>query len=146
MHRIQTPQKIEQHPPLGIVLAHPDLLPDDPLLLFHRLLGEIGRLDKIEQDFQGFLEAVGTGKQIRRTVETGVGVGRRPGFGITGKGVAVLTLEQLVFEIMGESGRHDGRRGVPLAHEGRVDRTVTGGEGRVAGLVAEFWPYVDRKP
>ena len=48
--------QIHKDHPVRVVLDHADLLTDDPLLLVHALLGEIGNGDEGEQDAQVLLE------------------------------------------------------------------------------------------
>ena len=57
-------QESKQSAPFRIVVIHPDLLADNPLLFLHSLLGEIGGLDKIKKNFKGLLKMIRTGKKI----------------------------------------------------------------------------------
>ncbi len=62
MFQVKRIQKVKKDSPLGIVFIHLDFLPDDPLFFLNGLLRKIRGLDKIEQDFQGFINVFRAGK------------------------------------------------------------------------------------
>ena len=90
--------------PAGLVLNHADLLSDDPLLLLHALLGEIGNGDKGQQGFQVFPELVGTLKVVPGDGSTGEGIGGSAGGGEGLQGIApVRGVKHLVLQIVGDA-------------------------------------------
>ena len=128
---IQPLQHIQKHAPCRRIVAHFDLLPDDALLLLHRLLREIRMLHKIQQNVQRRPHIPGTSKQIRRAVKAGECIGGRAGRGIPLERIAVLTFKQLVLQIMRDPRRHGGFLRVVADAEHIVDRSVAGGKHRV---------------
>jgi len=103
---VQTAQHIEEHTPARIVVAHPDLLPDDALFLGDAFRCEVRGLDKGKQDLQGCLEVVGAAEEIAGLVEGGERIGVCAGLGVQVKDIAVLVLEQLVFQEVGDALRN----------------------------------------
>ena len=112
--------------PVRVVLDHADLLADDALLLGHALLGEIGDGDEGQQDLQVLLKVLRGVEVVAGHGVGGEGVGLRAVLGQLLEGVALLGVEHLVLQIVG-----DARRGVqPLAvqAEAGVHAAVPGGE------------------
>ena len=136
LHRVlvvQRPQEVKEGAPARVVVVHPDLLADDPLLLLDRFRGEVGLGDKIQEDFHGLPEVVGAAEKIGGAVEGGVGVGRGAGFGVFGEGVPILALKHLVLQEVGDAGGHLHKVRLLLGLEGGVDGAHLGGEHGVGG-------------
>ena len=133
---VQTAQHVEEYPPAGVVVAHADLLPDNALFLGNAFRREVRRLDKGEQDLQRSLEVVGAAEEIAGLVERGERVGVGTSLGVQVEHIAVLVLEQLVFQEVGDALRHGAvvlvRRGLELG----VDRAVLCAEHGFGGAVA----------
>ncbi len=130
---IQRFQQIEHSPPVGTVVIHPDLLTDDPLLLLHCLLGEIGMGHQFHQHLHGLTEVVGAAEQIGSPVEGGISVGAGACLGVFGESVSILGFEHLVFQKMGDSRRNGDKVILLLCFEGGVNGADFGGKQRVSG-------------
>ncbi len=111
----------------GVVLAHPDLLADDALLLGHALLGKPGLGHKGQQGAQVVLKALDALEVVARHGGGCVGVGVHPLGGHPLEGVSVLGVEHLVLQEVGHSlgGIHPF---AVLPPEAQVHAAVPGGE------------------
>ena len=89
--------------PLGVILDHADLLPDDALLLFHRLLGEVGNGHEGEKDLQILIELLRGGEIVAGDGVGGEGVGLSTVGGQHLQGVALLGVEHLMLEVVGDA-------------------------------------------
>ena len=138
----QTLQHIEQHAAVGLVLAHTDLLTDDALLLLHRLLGEVGVLHELQQNLQAGQDILGGVEHIGGAVKGGVGVGAGAGLRKLTEGVALLALEQLVLQVVGDALGHLLHAAVGGGQH-VVHRAVFGGEHRVDGGSLGLRPHHD---
>ena len=130
---VKAVQQVKGHPPARVVLIHADLLPDDALLLLHRLLGEVGVGHAVQQNLQRLLEFARAGEQVAGLVEAGEGVGGGSGLGVPVKCVAVLALKHLVLQVVGDALRHPNLLSPLLRLEAGVDRAVLGREHGVGG-------------
>ena len=138
---VQSPHHTDVDLPVGVVLHHADLLTDDALLLSHALLGEIGNGHKGQQNFKVFLKVVGGVEIIAGHGVGGKRVGLRAVLRQLLEGVALLGVEHLVLQIVG-----DARRSVqPLAvqAEAGVHAAVSGGEKGVFLGVAGLGHHVN---
>ena len=112
------------------------ILPDNALFLGNAFRREVRRLDKGEQDLQRSLEVVGAAEEIAGLVERGERIGVGTSLGVQVEHIAVLVLEQLVFQKMGDALRYGAvvlvRRGFELG----VDRAVLCAEHGFGGAVA----------
>ena len=138
-HRVYVvdgPQEVKEGAPAGVVVVHPDFLADDALLLLHRLRGEVGAGDEIQEDFQGLPEIAGAAEEIGGAVEGGEGVGGGAGLGVLGEGVSVVALEHLVLQKVGDAGGDLHKILLPLGLKGGVDASHLGGEHGVSGGVS----------
>ena len=80
---------------------------------------------------------VRTRKQIARAVKGGIRIRGSACFGVARKGIAVLTLKQLVFQVMGNAFRHCTDL-LSINPERGVHRAVTGTEHGICGIVFIF--------
>ena len=129
--------------PVGVVLDHADLLADDALLLGNALLGKIGDGHEGQQNLQILLKMVGGVEVVAGHGVGGEGVGLRTVLRQFLKGVALLGVEHLVLQIVG-----DARRGVqPLAVqlEAHVHAAVAGGEEGVLLDIAGLGHHADHQ-
>ena len=123
---IQSAQQVDEHLPVGVVLDHADLLADDPPLLLHALLGEIGDGDEGEQGPKILLKMFCGLKIVAGDGVAGEGVGRGPVGRQLLKGVALLGVEHLVLQIVGHSGR--GIVPGPVQLKAQVHSAIIGGK------------------
>ena len=129
--------------PLGIVLDHADLLPDDALLLLHRLVGKIGYGDEGQQNLQVLIELLRGAEIVTGNGVGGKGIWLRAVFCQLLQRVALGGVEHLVLQIMG-----DARRGVqPLSVqlEFHIHAAVAGGKQSIFPLEAFFRYDADRQ-
>ena len=101
---IESPEQPGVNLPVGVVLDHADFLADDALLLVHALLGEVGDGDEGQQNLQIFVKVVRGVEVVPGHGVGGEGVGLCAVFRQFLKGVALLGVEHLVFQIVGNSG------------------------------------------
>ncbi len=101
---IQALAQAGDEPPVGAVIVHFDLLPDDALLLGDGLLSKVGTAHHAQQHIQAFVQLLGGGKQVAGAVKAGKGIGVGTGLGELCKGIAVLILKHLVFQKMRHTG------------------------------------------
>ena len=97
---VQALTQAGDQPPVGAVVVHLDLLPDDALLLGDGLLGEVGVPHHPQQHIEAFVQLLRGGEEVTGAVKAGKGVGVGPRLRELCKGVAVLILEHLVFQKM----------------------------------------------
>ena len=97
---IHRAKQIEKATPGGVVVIHFNFLTDYALLLLHRLLGEIGMADEVEENVKVFVKSVGAGKEVAGAVKGGVGICRCTRFCKALKGVKLLAFEKLVLKKM----------------------------------------------
>jgi len=126
-HRMEVVERLEQveeDDPVGVVVVHPDLLLDDPLLLRHRLRREPRVVDEADQRLEVLLDLLRGREVVRRLRELRPRVAARAERGEAQAHVALLVLEELVLEEMGDplgdgfAGRAAGGR------QPRVERAV----------------------
>ena len=119
-----------EHPgvdlPVGVVLDHADLLGDDALLLGDALVRKVGNGDKGQEDLQVFVKVAGGIEVVAGHGVGGKGVGLRAVFGQFLEGVALLGVEHLVLQIVGDAG--GGVQPTAVQLEANVHAAVAGGE------------------
>ena len=106
--RMMPVQQLQQTVVVGrarVILAHVDLLPDDPLLLLYRLFGEIGGGDKVQQEAQVLFKQPRAVKIVGRHI----GGGERVGIGAVlrqkrQRVVPVRQVKHLVLQVVGHAG------------------------------------------
>ena len=91
--------------PLGVILDHADLLPDDALLLLHRLFGEVGNGHEGEKDLQILIELLRGGEIVAGDGVGSEGVRLSTVGGQHLQGVALLGVEHLMLEVVGDACR-----------------------------------------
>ena len=122
---IQALAQAGDEPPVGAVIVHLYLLPDDALLFGDGLLGKVGMSHHAQQHVKALVQLFRGRKEIAGAVEGRESVGIRAGLGELCKGIAVLILEHLVLEEMGHTG---GQMHFPLPQpEIPVDGAEAGG-------------------
>ena len=122
---VEGPEHPDVNLPVGVVLDHPDLLADDTLFLGHALLGEPGDGDEGQQNLQVLIEMVRGIKVVPGHGVGGKGVGLRAVFRQLLEGVALLGVEHLVLQVVGDTG---GAQPLAVQGEAGVHASVTGGE------------------
>ena len=141
---VQTAQQVRIDAPVGRVLGHADLLGDDAALFVDALLSKIGNRDKGEQDAQVFLKMLGAVEVIRRHGIAGEGVWLGSVLRKLLQRVAVLGVEHLVLEIVGDAG---GRIVPGIAQlELHVHAAVARGEKGIGAAVAGLWHDGNAQP
>ena len=108
--RIQAAEQCVQQPPVGAVIVHLDLLPDDALLLGDGGLGKPRLADHAQQNVKVFIDPLRGGEEIAGAVIAGKGVGRGTGLGIKIERVALGRLAHLMLQKMRRAG---GQRDLP---------------------------------
>ena len=127
--------------PVGVILDHTDLLADDALLLGNTLIRKIGHRHEGEKDLQILLKMLRRVEIVAGHGVGGEGVGLGAVFRQFLQGVALLGVEHLMLEIVGNA-----RRGIqPLAvqPEPGVHAAVARGEKGVLLGVARLGHYTD---
>ena len=134
---VKRAEQVEEDLPARLVEVHADLLPDDALLLLHRLLGEVGVLDEVEEDLEVLPEVGRAGEQVTGAVEGRVGVGAGAGLREPFEGIQFFTFKKFVFE---EVGRAPGQDLLFPAFDLQrvVDGAVIGPDDRVGGRITGF--------
>ncbi len=119
---IQALAQAGDEPPVGAVIVHLYLLPDDALLFGDGLLGKVGMSHHAQQHVKALVQLFRGRKEVAGAVEGRESVGIRAGLGELCKGIAVLILEHLVLEEMGHTG---GQMHFPLpaGNPGRWNRS-----------------------
>ena len=140
---IQALAQAGDEPPVGAVIIHFDLLPDDALLLGDGLLSKVGTAHHAQQHIQAFVQLLGGGKQVTGAVKAGKGIGVGTGLGELCKGIAVLILKHLVFQKMRHPG---GQVHFPAVHpEIPVDGAKAGGIDDMSAGIARHGPHQHRQ-
>ena len=103
-------------------------------------------MDKIQQNFQRLIEPVCTGEHITGGVVPRVGISVGPHSRKPGKGVAIFTLEQLVFQVMGNAFRDLLGRRLVTALKTVVHGAIAGSENCLSGTAPLFGIQIDRQP
>ena len=131
---VEAAEQCVQQPPVGAVVVHFDLLPDDALLLGNRGLGEPRLADHAQQNVKVLVNFLGRREQVAGAVIAGKGVGRRAGLGVEGEGVALGRLAHFVLQEMRRTG---GQRDLfAVQPERAVDGAEARGVNRVDAAVA----------
>ena len=136
---IQPLHQVGEHLPVRVVLDHADLLADDPLLLVHALLGEVGDGDEGEEGLQVLLKLLGALEVVPGDGVAGKGVGGGPVGRQLLEGVALPGVEHLVLQVVGHPG--GGVVPGPVQAEPQVHTAVVCGEKGVALLKLGLGKY-----
>ena len=131
-------------PPVGAVIVHLDLLPDDALLLGDGLFGEIGVPHHAQQHIQTFVQLLSGCEEVAGAVEAGERIGVGTGLRKLGESVAVLILEHFMLQKM----RHTGGQMhlPPVQAEVPVNGAEAGGVDDMGAGIARHGPHEDRQP
>ena len=106
MGAVQTAHTLGQHTPIGAVVVHFDLLPNDPLLFGNGLLGEIGFSHHAQQHIQAFVDLRGRRKNIAGFFKAGKGIRLCAGFGIQRKRIALIAFKHFMLQKMRRAFRN----------------------------------------
>ena len=106
--------------------SHADLLADDALLLVHALLGEVGDGDKVQQNTEIVIEVLRGLKIVGSHGVAGEGVLHRAVFRQLLEGVALLRVEHLVLQVVGDPG--GGVHPLPVQLKAQIHTAVAGGK------------------
>ena len=120
---IQALAQAGDEPPVGAVVVHLYLLPDDALLFGDGLLGKVGMPHHAQQHVKALIQLFRGRKEVAGAVEGRESIGIRAGLGELCKGVAVFILEHLVLEEMGHAGQADALPAPPAGNPGRWSRS-----------------------
>ena len=141
---IQALAQTGDEPPVGAVIVHLYLLPDDALLLGDGLLRKVGMPHHAQQYVKALIQLFRGRKEIAGAVKGREGIGIRAGLGELCKGIAVLILKHLMLEEMGHTG---GQMHFPLPQpEIPVDGAEAGGVDDMGAGVARHGADEDRQP
>ena len=119
---IQSFHQIFKHHAVRSIHIHADLLIDDPPLLFHAFLREIGCSHKFQQQLQRCLKIIGTGKIIGRHVVAGKGIDVGAQLCQLCGHVPPRQIEHFVFQIVGNTCRNF--IAFPIQFKKTMDRAV----------------------
>ena len=89
---------------------------------------------------------VGAGEEVGSLIKGGIGIGIGAGLGVLGEGVAVLAVEHLVLQVVGNALGHGCKVRLVAAAEAVIDRAILGGEQCIGGSQLGGGIEQDRQP
>ena len=131
---VQAAEQGVEQPPVGAVVVHLDLLPDDALFLGDGRLSEPGFAHEAEQDIQVLVDFLRGREQVAGAVIAGERVGRSARLGIEAERVALGRFAHFVFQEMGRARGQRDRLAVQqeIPVDGTERRSIDGVDAAVA--------------